>query len=100
MKHSLSAPVVAPSPIAPAERVSQHSQLRHHPIILGLYTVLTLLLTWPLVSHFATHVPGVAQWAFDESTFLWNIWYLKHSLVDQLSNPLHTELIWYPLGID
>ena len=42
----------------------------------------------------------MAQWAFDESTFVWNIWYLKHALVDNLSSPLHSELIYYPLGID
>ncbi len=48
----------------------------------------------------AVAVPGVAQWAFDESTFLWNTWYLKHALVDSLSSPLHTDLIWHPLGID
>jgi hypothetical protein len=77
-----------------------HLPLRRHFPILGLYIILTLALTWPLLRHFTTHVPGVAQWAFDESTFLWNIWYLKHTLVDQLSSPLHTELIWYPLGID
>lgn len=74
--------------------------LRRHPLILGLYILLTLVLTWPLVARFTTHVPGVAQWAFDESTFVWNVWYFKHALVDQLSSPLHTELIWYPLGID
>src|SRR5690606_26997373 len=32
--------------------------------------------------------------------FIWNIWYFKHALVDHLRSPLHTELIWYPLGID
>ncbi|NJN82812.1 MAG: hypothetical protein HC802_11405 [Caldilineaceae bacterium] len=47
-----------------------------------------------------THVPGVPQWAFDESTFIWNIWYLQQALVQELTSPLHTELIWYPLGID
>ncbi|MFN8487066.1 MAG: interleukin-like EMT inducer domain-containing protein [Caldilineaceae bacterium] len=71
-----------------------------HLLVLALYTILSLILTWPLVAQITTHVPGIAQWAFDESTFIWNIWYLKHALVDQLSNPLHTELIWYPLGID
>jgi hypothetical protein len=81
-------------------RTTSESLLRRHLPILALYTVLTLLLTWPLVSHFTTHVPGVAQWAFDESTFLWNVWYFKHTVVDQLASPLHTELIWYPLGID
>jgi hypothetical protein len=73
---------------------------RKHTIVLSLYTVLTLVLTWPLMIHLTTHVPGVAQWAFDESTFLWNIWYFKHSVVDLGQSPLHSELIWYPLGID
>lgn len=71
-----------------------------HGVVLGLYGLLSLVLSWPLALHITTHVPGIAQWAFDESTFVWNIWQLKHSLVDQLSSPLHTELIWYPLGID
>ncbi len=73
---------------------------RKHGFVLALYTILTIALSWPLVTHLTTHVPGVAQWAFDESTFLWNVWYLKHSLVDQLQSPLHSDLIWYPLGID
>lgn len=71
-----------------------------HRTVLTIYTVLALALSWPLLPKIFTHVPGVAQWAFDESTFLWNIWYFKHALVDQLQNPLHSELIWYPLGID
>ncbi len=71
-----------------------------HGVVLGLYGLLSLILSWPLPQHITTHVPGIAQWAFDESTFVWNIWQLRHSLVEHLSNPLHTELIWYPLGID
>ena len=85
---------------APDPQPRARLPLRRHLPILGLYTLLTLVLTWPLVSHFTTHVPGVAQWAFDESTFLWNVWYFKHTVVDQLASPLHSELIWYPLGID
>lgn len=74
--------------------------LRRHLLVLFLYTLLALALSWPLARHLTTHVPGIAQWAFDESTFLWNIWYFKHALVDSLSSPLHSQLIWYPLGID
>jgi hypothetical protein len=73
---------------------------RIHLIVLGCYTALSLLLSWPLVTRLTTHTPGVAQWAFDEATFLWNIWYFKDAVVDRLSNPLHSELIWHPLGID
>jgi len=76
------------------------NSFRLHFSVLTLYTILSLVLTWPLIAQITTHVPGIAQWAFDESTFIWNIWYLKHTLVDQLSSPLHTDLIWYPLGID
>src|SRR4051794_5802698 len=80
--------------------LKQPNSSRLHLSVLGLYTTLSLILTWPLIAQITTHVPGIAQWAFDESTFIWNIWYLKHTLVDQLSSPLHTDLIWYPLGID
>ncbi|MCX6046860.1 MAG: hypothetical protein NT075_17290, partial [Chloroflexi bacterium] len=80
--------------------LKQPNSARLHLSVLALYTLLSLLLTWPLIVQITTHVPGIAQWAFDESTFIWNIWYLKHTLVDQLSSPLHTELIWYPVGID
>lgn len=78
----------------------KHCPARCHGMVLGLYAALALALSWPLPRYLTSRVPGVAQWAFDESTFLWNAWYLKHALVDRLSNPLHTELIYYPLGID
>ena len=76
------------------------SAWRRHLLALGLYSLLALLLTWPLILHLTTHVPGVPQWAFDESTFVWNIWHFKHALIDNLQSPLHSELIWFPLGID
>ncbi|MCB9140267.1 MAG: hypothetical protein H6642_18155 [Caldilineaceae bacterium] len=76
------------------------SSRRVHGFALALYTILALLLSWPLIAQIGRSVPGAPQWAFDESTFVWNIWYFKHALVDNLSTPLHTDLIWYPLGID
>ncbi len=78
----------------------KHTRLPLHPSALTIFTILTLLLSWPLPVRMVSWVPGVAQWAFDESTFLWNIWYFKHSLIDNLSTPLHSDLIYYPLGID
>ncbi|MCX7671964.1 MAG: hypothetical protein N2439_18070, partial [Anaerolineae bacterium] len=62
--------------------------------------MLTLILTWPVAAHLTDRMPGTATWAFDESTFAWNIWYFKHALLDLHTSPLHSELIWYPLGID
>jgi hypothetical protein len=68
-------------------------------LIVGLFVGLTLLLTYPLVTHFRTHVLGTDIWAFDEYTFIWNMWWFKHSLLDLHSNPLFSDYIFYPVGI-
>ncbi len=75
-------------------------RLRPHWAALGLYAFLALLLSWPVITVLGSRVPGTATWAFDESTFVWNIWYFKHALLDLRTSPLHSALIWYPLGID
>ncbi|MFB0545313.1 MAG: hypothetical protein ACETWB_00235, partial [Anaerolineae bacterium] len=67
--------------------------------ILGLYTILTLILTYPLITVFTTHVPGSATWAFDEYTFLWNTWWFKHATLNLQTDPLYSDYIFYPLGI-
>ncbi len=72
---------------------------RYHLIVIGLYTLLALIFTWPLVSHLPTHIPGEATWAFDESTFIWNMWWFKHSLLVLGQHPLFTDYLFYPLGI-
>ncbi|MDH4138661.1 MAG: hypothetical protein OEW09_18375, partial [Anaerolineae bacterium] len=72
---------------------------RIHLLIIGLYLVLSLALTYPLILRFTTHVPGSATWAFDEYTFLWNMWWFKHSTFDLQTNPLYSSHIFYPLGI-
>ena len=65
-----------------------------------MLTLLALALSWPLIANLSSRIPGAATWAFDESTFVWNIWYFKHALLDLRVSPLHSELIWFPLGID
>ncbi len=69
-------------------------------VALVIFAILTLLLTWPLAARLGSRAPGTATWAFDESTFIWNIWTFKHSLLDLHTSPLHSDLIWRPLGID
>lgn len=70
-----------------------------HLGVLGLYTLLTLLLTWPLVTRLTSHVPGEATWAFDESTFVWNMWWFNFSLLQLGQSPLVSDYIFFPLGI-
>jgi hypothetical protein len=78
----------------------RYHRLRPSWLTLAALTVLALGVSWPLIANFSSRVPGTATWAFDESTFLWNNWYFKHALLDLHVSPLHSELIWYPLGID
>ncbi len=73
---------------------------RRHLVIIVLYSLLTLLLTWPLAARPTSHIPGEATWAFDESTFIWNMWWFKHSLLNLQQAPLHTTYIFFPVGIN
>lgn len=73
---------------------------RPHLAVLFIFAILTLILTYPLVTHLFSHVPGSPTWAFDEFTYLWNQWWFKHTVLDLQSNPFHSDLIYYPLGID
>ncbi len=73
---------------------------RQHGIVLGLYFVLALLSTWPLAIHITTHVPGSDTWAHDEYTFLWSMWWLKHSAVDMGHSLFYSQGIFYPLGME
>ena len=72
---------------------------RRHLGVLLLYVVLALGLSYPLVLHLSSHVPGSATWAFDEYTFVWNNWVFKEAALN-LTSPLNTDLVFFPLGID
>jgi hypothetical protein len=78
---------------------SARFQIWIHLATLALYTVLAVILTWPLGKHLGTHVPGSYTWAFDEYTFLWNTWWFQHALFDLGQNPLTSTHTFYPLGI-
>lgn len=71
-----------------------------HIAVVALLTVLALVMWWPLPAVMTVRVPGTPTWAFDESTFLWNIWYFWHAILRLHTNPLHSDLIWHPVGID
>jgi hypothetical protein len=83
-------------PLPPQQRI----HARYSWLVLGIFTLLAVALSWPLIAHLGSRIPGTATWAFDESTFAWNLWHFKHALLDLGRGPLHTELIWHPLGID
>jgi hypothetical protein len=73
---------------------------RSHLAALGVYFLLSIVLTYPLITRFASHVPGEDLWAFDEYTFVWNLWWFKHALLQLQQSPLFSDRIFYPVGVD
>jgi hypothetical protein len=66
--------------------------------VLAFYTILAIVMSYPLVLNFADHVPGSETWAHDEYSFVWNLWWFKHAAIDLGVNPLHTNFTFYPIG--
>ena len=67
-----------------------------HLIALSAYALLTVLMTWPLLLHFNSAIPGDG---FDGWQNYWNLWWIKVALVDHVRNPLITDLLYYPTGV-
>jgi len=76
---------------------TSHPGLRRHLLVLLLYSLLSLALTWPLVAQFASHVAGDG---IDDPALTWNLWWIKHSLVDQQINPFQSGWMFYPIGVN
>jgi hypothetical protein len=56
------------------------------------YALLSVLMTWPLASHFTTHLAGDQG---DNMVFAWNYWWFRHAL-EQGQSVMNTGLLFYP----
>lgn len=65
-------------------------------LLLG-YGLLTLILTWPTVNHFTTHLPGDGG---DDPALAWNLWWIKYAFLNAGQNPFSTDFMFYPIGIN
>ena len=76
---------------------------QRHRLILLLFTLLALVLTWPLAAHITTHVPGDG---IDDPALAWNLWWVKVSFVDRageaglVHNPFDGDAMFHPIGIN
>jgi hypothetical protein len=68
-----------------------------HLLVISLYVLFALALTWPLVAHFDTHVPGNGA---DDPPLTWNLWWVQHALLQLGTNPFDCNYMFYPLGIN
>ena len=77
--------------------MSSGAWARTHLAVWLVYTLLALLLTWPTVTHPATYLPGDGG---DDPAIAWNLWWVKQALLVERTNPLLTDFMFYPLGIN
>ena len=64
-------------------------------VAFALFGVVTIALTWPLVTQLRTHVPGRGD---DLLVHYWNGWRTKR-LLAQGGQLYHTDLLFYPVGV-
>lgn len=71
---------------------------RHKTIaIFAFYFFLALVLTYPLVLHLGTHIPGHAT---DGPAQTWSLWWTRYALLDLGRAPFTTDYLFYPLGLN
>ncbi|MBP7689441.1 MAG: hypothetical protein KA765_16110, partial [Thermoflexales bacterium] len=71
------------------------SALRRHALILLFYTVLALIMTWPLITQLGTHYAGNNE---DLWVFQWDNWWTRYAL-QHGQDILFTPLQFYPVGV-
>lgn len=66
-----------------------------HFLVIALYTVFALALSYPLALEFADHIPGVDG---DVWSYLWAMGWARAAVLDLGVNPFHSDYVFYPLG--
>jgi hypothetical protein len=65
--------------------------------VLAVYLLLAVVLTFPLIAHFDTHVPGHGV---DDPAQTWSLWWVMFATFNLGASPLFTDYLFYPLGIN
>jgi interleukin-like EMT inducer protein len=61
------------------------------------YAFLAILLTYPLLLHFATHVSGDGS---DDPALAWNLWWVPYAIIKLGISPIYTQHMFYPIGLN
>jgi hypothetical protein len=64
---------------------------------LAIGLAISLAMTFPLALHLGSRV--LEDGSYDPFQFLWNIWWVRESLVVLHTNPFFTRLLFYPEGV-
>lgn len=67
-------------------------------LVLLVYTLLAIAVTWPVATHFTANVVGAVD-GVDAYQNAWNLWWTAYALTSG-QNPFVTPLLYYPVGVD
>lgn len=62
----------------------------------ALYLVVSLVFTWPLALHLATHVIG--PFHGDNLEYVWKIWWVRHAWFERNLSPWFVPHVYWPYG--
>jgi hypothetical protein len=81
----------------PRSRVIPGVLIRHREaaVMLVVYSVLAVVMTWPVAAQLGTHLAGGRD---DLMTHQWTFWWVKQALLSG-QDPFYTRLIFYPQGV-
>ncbi|RMF01949.1 MAG: hypothetical protein D6768_09450, partial [Chloroflexi bacterium] len=80
-----------------AQQNSRRNRAARMLLPLLVYLLLAIVLTWPTIRQFSTHLPGDGG---DDPAIAWNLWWVKFALLNSSQNPFHTDFMFYPLGVN
>src|SRR4029077_20256220 len=66
-----------------------------NPLVLLLYALLTIAMTYPAIFFLRTKVLGGPE---DNFHFLWELWYVAHALFDLHKSPFFAPDVFVPFG--
>ncbi|MGC8786316.1 MAG: hypothetical protein ACP5Q1_02695 [Anaerolineae bacterium] len=73
------------------------SAMSSHGLVLGVFLVLSLILTYPLVSDLGTKILGPPA-PGDNFQYVHRVWWFKYSLFDAHISPFFNPNMFYPFG--
>lgn len=78
-----------------ADREGTSRSWRDHALVMLVYALLALLMTWPLVTHLRSAVPGPPG---DNLEYVWKLWWFKEAITTPGVSPFYNPAIFFPSG--
>ncbi len=77
---------------------TQNSKLiTQNSIVLLLYSIIAVVMTWPLVADLSGHI---LRGRVDEYMYMWGFWWMHYALGTLHTWPFHTDMLYHPFGTE